>query len=116
LSWFNQPHGSGLVDKRTLAAPTKLDTNNEGLDLILTKTVELLRSSFNLDGKLDEAGSYGYLVKVELPKEAIDKLVKSQSVRIRLKVDKSSEQEGGLSVFGKQSGRYPLDPSLIIVY
>jgi len=116
LSWFNQPHDSGLVNKSTLAPPTKPDTNNEGLDLILTKTVELIRSSFNLDGKLDEAGSYGYLVKVDLPKEAIEKLIKNKSVVIRLRVDKSSANEGGLSVFGKQSGRYPLDPSLVLIY
>ncbi|MEI8087562.1 MAG: glycoside hydrolase family 2 TIM barrel-domain containing protein, partial [Paludibacter sp.] len=116
LSWFNQPHGSGLIDKKSLKTPSKFDTNSEGLDLILTKSTELLRSSFNLDGKLDEAGSYGYLVKVELPNKAIDKLIKNKSVIIRLRVDKSSDNEGGLSVFGKQSGRYPLEPSLVVIY
>jgi len=46
----------------------------------------------------------------------VDELVKNQSVRIRLKVEKATDTEGGLSVFGKQSGRYPLDPSLTIIY
>lgn len=116
LSWFNQPHGSGLVDKQAVKPETKQETDQEGLEFILTKTGDLLRSSFYLDGKLDEPGSYGYLVKVELPKEAVDKLVKNQSAKVKLRVDKASDKEGGLSVFGKESGRYPLDPSMVLIY
>jgi hypothetical protein len=35
-------------------------------------------------------------------------------VVIRLQVDKVGSAEGGLSVYGKESGRFPLDPSVII--
>jgi hypothetical protein len=35
-------------------------------------------------------------------------------VLIRLQVDQSGSTRGGLSVYGKESGRFPLDPSIII--
>lgn len=63
---------------------------------------------------LDEAGSYGYLVTVELDKGQIRKHAEAGKVVIRLEVDKYGSNNGGLSVYGKDSGRYPLDPSLVI--
>lgn len=63
---------------------------------------------------LDEAGSYGYLVTAALNKEQIQKAVKAGRVLIRLQVDEYGSNNGGLSVYGKESGRFPFDPSLII--
>ncbi len=63
---------------------------------------------------LDEAGSYGYLVKAKLDKAAIRKAVATGKVVIRLQVDESGPEHGGLSVYGKESGRFPFDPSIII--
>jgi hypothetical protein len=63
---------------------------------------------------LDEAGSYGYLVKAQLHKNDIRKAMKSGKIVIRLQVDQSGPTHGGLSVYGKESGRFPLDPSVII--
>jgi hypothetical protein len=63
---------------------------------------------------LDEAGSYGYLVKAKLDKTAIKKAVAAGKVVIRLQVDESGPEYGGLSVYGKESGRFPFDPSIII--
>jgi hypothetical protein len=63
---------------------------------------------------LDEAGSYGYLVKAQLHKSDIRKALETGKVVIRLQVDESGPTKGGLSVYGKESGRYPLDPSIII--
>ncbi|MDX2246895.1 MAG: glycoside hydrolase family 2 TIM barrel-domain containing protein [Bacteroidia bacterium] len=60
------------------------------------------------DKKLREAGSYGYLVKVPVPK----KMWKNRTFRIRLE----TTGEGGIAVYGKEFGRYPLDPSLIVSY
>lgn len=62
---------------------------------------------------LDEAGSYGYLVKASLDKNVISKAAETGKIIVRLQVDKADSKEGGLSVYGKESGRYPLDPSVI---
>ena len=63
---------------------------------------------------LDEAGSYGYLVKAHLDKTTIQKALKTRKVIIRLQVNDSDAKHGGLSVYGRESGRFPLDPSIII--
>ena len=63
---------------------------------------------------LDEAGSYGYLTKAHLHKTDIRKALEAGKVVIRLEVKESNSTAGGLSVYGKESGRYPLDPSIII--
>jgi len=63
---------------------------------------------------LDEAGSYGYLSKAHLRKTDIRKALEAGKVVIRLEVKESNSTTGGLSVYGKESGRYPLDPSIII--
>jgi hypothetical protein len=63
---------------------------------------------------LDEAGSYGYLVKVPLSKADIKKAVETGKIIIRLQVDEAGSSQGGLSIYGKESGQFPLDPSIII--
>jgi predicted transcriptional regulator len=62
------------------------------------------------DNRLREAGSYGYLVKVIVPVAA---LTEGQPVRIRLEVPEGVN--GGLAIYGKSFGRYPLDPTLVFV-
>ncbi|MGN0854828.1 MAG: sugar-binding domain-containing protein [Kiritimatiellia bacterium] len=54
------------------------------------------------DGRLREAGSYGYQVEVPIPAEA----VKDGQVTIRL------ESDGGLAVYGPRFGRYPFGPEV----
>ena len=54
------------------------------------------------DGHLYEAGSYGYLVEVPVPADA----VKDGKVTVRLESDR------GLAVYGPRFGRYPLGPSV----
>ena len=51
-------------------------------------------------GYLRDAGSYGYLVEVKIPPEA----VKEGKATIRL------ESNAGLAVYGPRFGRYPLGP------
>jgi len=63
---------------------------------------------------LDEAGSYGYLVKASFDKSAIRKALRTGKVIVRLQVNDSGPAQGGLSVYGRESGRFPLDPSIII--
>lgn len=57
---------------------------------------------------LEEAGSYGYLVEINIPKELFKA---GETVTIRMEVPK--ESKGGLAIYGKETGRYPLDPTLI---
>ncbi len=62
------------------------------------------------NGKLDEAGSYGYKVKVPLTKSQVKSLQKNGKLSVKLSV----EGNGGLAVYGKDFGRYPLGPSLVL--
>ncbi len=63
---------------------------------------------------LDEAGSYGYLVKVPLNRNDIRKAAETGKLLVRIQVDEVGSSKGGLSVYGKESGRFMLDPSIII--
>jgi hypothetical protein len=62
--------------------------------------------------KLNEAGSYGYLVKASVPINLIQN-AKNKSLLIRFEVGESTP--GGLAIYGERFGRYPFDPSLIFV-
>jgi predicted transcriptional regulator len=64
---------------------------------------------------LDEACSYGYLVTATLNKGQIKNAVEEGKIVIRLQVDEYGSNNGGLSVYGKESGRFPLDPSIVIM-
>ena len=61
------------------------------------------------DGTLHEAGSYGYLIKIQLTSDQLNKLLETQKLTVRL----SSTNGGGLAIYGKDFGRYPFGPSLI---
>ncbi|NQU88760.1 MAG: glycoside hydrolase family 2 [Mariniphaga sp.] len=63
---------------------------------------------------LDEAGSYGYLVVAELDETSKKSALKTGKVTIRLYVDESTVNRGGLSIYGKDSGRYPMDLTLVV--
>ncbi|MEN8117406.1 MAG: sugar-binding domain-containing protein [Bacteroidota bacterium] len=63
---------------------------------------------------LDEAGSYGYLVKASLDETSKKSAFESGKVTVRLHVDEQTTNRGGLSVYGANSGRYPMDLTLII--
>ena len=63
------------------------------------------------DATLDEAGTYGYLTDVIIPPEALKGIKEGDSVKIRLEVGDSLP--GGLAIYGKKSGKYPVNPMLI---
>jgi len=65
------------------------------------------------DGYLREAGSYGQLIRVPIPAEAIARAAKAGELVVRLEV--SDAMPGGLAIYGAQFGRYPVDPSLVLV-
>jgi hypothetical protein len=65
------------------------------------------------DRRLREAGSYGYLVEVPIPRAALEKAAADGAIEIRLEVDEALP--GGLAVYGARFGRYPVDPTVIFV-
>jgi len=62
------------------------------------------------DKYLREAGSFGYLVKATIPVSEL-----SSDLVIRLTVPQM-ENGGGLAIYGKDFGRYPLDPTIVLEY
>jgi hypothetical protein len=65
------------------------------------------------DGHLHEAGSYGQLLRVPLPPEAIAKAAQTGEIIIRMEVDEALP--GGLAIYGSRFGRYPLDPTVMFL-
>lgn len=63
---------------------------------------------------LDEAGSYGYLVSEKLDEPTKQKVLKARKVVVQLHVDEQTSNRGGLSVYGANSGRYPMDVSIVV--
>lgn len=63
------------------------------------------------DRKLREAGTYGYLVNIPIGKEAFEEAKSSGKLTIRFEVDEAVP--GGLAIYGKDFGRYPLDPTIV---
>jgi hypothetical protein len=65
------------------------------------------------DGHLYEAGSYGQLLRVPIPTDAISQGARTGELVIRLEVDDALP--GGLAVYGAKFGRYPIDPTVLFV-
>lgn len=63
------------------------------------------------DRTLTEAGSYGYYIKVAFNEEIKASMAKEGRLVIRFE----SINGGGLAIYGKEFGRYPFDPTLIIL-
>ena len=59
-----------------------------------------------------EAGSYGELVKMKVP---TDLLAGKDKVVIRFTTP-ADDLDGGLALYGKDFGRYPLDPTIVLDY
>ncbi|MEP7347221.1 MAG: glycoside hydrolase family 2, partial [Gemmatimonadaceae bacterium] len=65
------------------------------------------------DGHLYEAGSYGQLLRVPIPADALAQAARTGAVIVRLEVDESLA--GGLAIYGARFGRYPIDPTVLLV-
>lgn len=63
------------------------------------------------DRKLREAGTFGYLVKMPIGKTILDQAKADGRITIRFEVDELNA--GGLAIYGKDFGRYPLDPTIV---
>ena len=65
------------------------------------------------DGHLYEAGSYGQLLRVAIPPDAVSQAARTGELVIRLEVDDALP--GGLAIYGAKFGRYPIDPTVLFV-
>ena len=65
------------------------------------------------DRHLHEAGSYGQLLRVRLPADALAQAARAGEVIVKLEVDEALP--GGLAIYGARFGRYPLDPTVLFV-
>ncbi|HOY05483.1 MAG TPA: glycoside hydrolase family 2 TIM barrel-domain containing protein [Saprospiraceae bacterium] len=63
--------------------------------------------------KLHEAGSYGYRISASIPKAALEQAQKTGELIIRLEVPES--MGSGLAVYGDHFGRYPINPSVLLI-
>ncbi|GGD65730.1 glycoside hydrolase family 2 protein [Paenibacillus nasutitermitis] len=59
--------------------------------------------------KLHEAGSYGYLVKAVIPSTLAANINRNRSFKLELRAE-----DGGLALYGRNAGRYPID--LLVCY
>lgn len=66
-----------------------------------------------LDGRLHEAGSYGQMLRIPIPTEAIAEAQRTGAMIIRMAV--SDALPGGLAVYGAKFGQYPVDPTIVWV-
>jgi hypothetical protein len=62
------------------------------------------------DKRLREAGSYGYLVRVPINKSTLKAAMEEGVLQVRIQ----TKGEGGIAIYGKEFGRYALDPSLVL--
>ncbi len=62
------------------------------------------------DRKLREAGSYGYLLRIPLKKSLLRDAFENGKLEVRIR-----SSGGGLAIYGREFGRYPLDPSLVLM-
>ncbi|MEO7041928.1 MAG: sugar-binding domain-containing protein [Gemmatimonadaceae bacterium] len=65
------------------------------------------------DKFLREAGSYGQLLQVPIPASAVASAERTGEMVVRLEV--GDAMPGGLAIYGAHFGRYPVDPSVLIV-
>jgi len=65
------------------------------------------------DRKLREAGSYGYRISATLPPQALEAAAAAGELVLRLQVDEALP--GGLAIYGDRFGRYPLNPTVVLV-
>ena len=68
------------------------------------------------DKKLREAGSYGYLIKIPISKADLKKAASQGFITLKIQANTPKGiNEGGLAIYGEDFGRYPINPSVVIL-
>jgi hypothetical protein len=110
------PNSYPMTDSHEYPSMVKVKVNGQVVDLFYLEDDPadhrgvLSWYSQLQDGKLREAGSYGYLLKSSIPIQLI-RNAPDRQVNIRFEVDEALP--GGLAIYGKLFGRYALDPTLL---
>jgi predicted transcriptional regulator len=60
---------------------------------------------------LRDAGTWGERLSFPLPEAALARAAESGSLELRLEV--GAALPGGLAIYGRRFGRYPMDPTLV---
>ena len=68
------------------------------------------RSKTSEPPKLNEAGSYGYIIKIPISIAELENSIKKGKMKIMLR----TKGEGGIAIYGKTFGRYPFNPTLVL--
>ncbi len=110
------PNSYPMTDEQLF--PSKISVSIEGQEVYSTTLADdpadhqgVLSWHHQLkDRKLREAGSYGYLIKVPIKKSMLKNAIQKGSLMVQLQ----TFGEGGIAVYGKEFGRYPLDPSVVM--
>ena len=63
------------------------------------------------NGRLSEAGSYGFLIEVKLPEITVELAQKTGKFVVKFEVPDSLPN--GLAVYGRESGRYMINPGVV---
>ena len=61
-------------------------------------------------------GAYGYLIHATLENSLLSEVkarMKGNHIRLRCQIGSDEEQQGGLTIYGRDCGRYPIGPTLI---
>jgi len=113
------PNAYPMTDEQTYPSAVRLRIGGQSLGLFELPDDPadhrgiLSWHSQKRNNKLNEAGSYGYLVTGEIPQSVLRQGQRSGTLVIRLEVNKALA--GGLAIYGEQFGRYALDPTLAFV-
>jgi hypothetical protein len=110
------PNSYPMTDEKSFMSSIKILINNKMVKMVVLEDDPadhrgiLSWHNQKEDGTLNEAGSYGYMVKVPLTGAELAALKLKGKLTVRIETD----GVGGLAVYGKDFGRYPFNPSLII--
>lgn len=118
VSPHKNPNAYPMTDEKTTPSVVSIYVNGEK-----TKTVTLADDpadhrgvlswhSQPKDKKLHEAGSYGYLIKIPVSKAVLKKAINQGFLTLKIQTD----GDGGLAIYGDSFGRYPINPSLVVIH
>ena len=120
VSNSSNPNSYPMTDETLYPSEIEISVNGK---LIKTMTLKddpadhrgvLSWNSQLKDGKLREAGSYGYLVKVPIDLQTLTNALETNGSKIE--VELKSVNGGGIAVYGKEFGRYVIDPGIVVVH
>jgi len=112
------PNAYAMTDTRLWTSSVSVSVNGVSVgDFVLEDDPADHRGSLSWhsqprDQHMFEAGSYGYLVRAAIP-EGVLKAGEKAVIRFTVPETAVSATSGGLAIYGRDFGRYPMDPSIV---